>query len=160
MGVEVKFTKRSIDNYFSNVLKIVNEEFIRTFSYLGEQAVKKVRNRPGAESWFDQTGNLRSSIGYAVASHGKKQIESAFEQVLDGKEGTQKGRQFIDELISKYNETYALIVVAGMDYAERVESLDNKDVLASTEIWAKSVLDSYVKRTINRIESRIRKLSL
>lgn len=160
MGVEVKFTKRSIDNYFNNVLKIVNEEFIRTFSYLGEQAVKKVRNRPGAESWFDQTGNLRSSIGYAVASHGKKQIESAFEQVLDGKEGAQKGRQFIDELISKYNETYALIVVAGMDYAERVESLDNKDVLASTEIWAKSVLDSYVKRTINRIESRIRKLSL
>lgn len=160
MGVEVKFTKRSIDNYFSNVLKIVNEEFIRTFSYLGEQAVKKVRNRPGAESWFDQTGNLRSSIGYAVASHGKKQIESAFEQVLDGKEGAQKGRQFIDELISMYNETYALIVVAGMDYAERVEALDNKDVLASTEIWAKSVLDSYVKRTINRIESRIRKLSL
>ena len=160
MGVTASFTEQSLDNYFAQVMLIIQEEIVRTLSRLGEEAISKVRDRSGEESWFDHSGNLRSSVGYAVVDHGRKQIESAFKQVLDGTEGASKGRQLIDSLVSKYSSTYALIVVAGMDYAEKVEALDNKDVLASTELWAKSLIDSYMAKTIKTIESRIAKLSL
>lgn len=160
MGIKSSFTESSLDSYFANVQQIIKEEIIQTLSHLGEEAVKKVRERPEEESWFDRTGNLRSSVGYAVTDHGRKQIESAFHQVLGGAEGSSKGRQLIESLVSQYSDTYALIVVAGMDYAERVEALDNKDVLASTELWARSILDQRLERTKSRIISRINKLTL
>ena len=160
MGVKASFTQQSIDNYFAQVMLIISEEIERTLSSLGEQAVSRVRDRRQEESWFDHTGNLRTSVGYAVAERGRKVIESAFQQVLGGTEGAGKGRQLIDSLVSKYSDTYALIVVAGMDYADRVEALESKDVLASTELWANSMIDSYIAKTTKRIESRIKKLSL
>jgi len=123
MGVKVSASPHDIAEYYESVLTIIHDEIVRTLSYLGEEAVKKVRNRPGEASWFDQTGNLRSSIGYAVAAYGKTQIESAFEAVKGGSEGSSKGRQYVEELIQQYSDTYALIVVAGMNYAERVEAM-------------------------------------
>lgn len=160
MGVTASFTQQDISNYFFRATQIVHEEMIRTLSYLGEQAVKRVRDRSGEDSWFDRTGNLRSSVGYAVIDHGRKQIESAFEMVKNGTSGSSEGRKYIDELVSKYSNTYALLVVAGMNYAEDVEALENKDVLASTEIWARSVIDDYISKTKPRILNRIMKLSL
>ena len=160
MGIKASFTKSSLDNYFVQVLQIAKEETLRTLSFLGEQAVSRVRDRSGEESWFDRTGNLRSSIGYAVTEYGKKQIESSFAQVLGGAEGSARGRQYIDQLAQKYSDTYALIVVAAMDYAERVEALDSKDVLASTELWAKHEMNRYMDMTKKRIANRISKLTL
>lgn len=160
MGIKSSFTKSSLDNYFVQVLQIVKEETIRSLSYLGEQAITRVRDRSGGESWFDRTGNLRSSVGYAVTEYGKKQIESTFAQVLNGAEGSAKGREYVDQLAQKYSYTYALIVVAAMDYAERVESLDNKDVLASAELWAKHEMSKYMEYTKKRIQKRISKLEL
>ena len=160
MGVKANYTEQTLESYFTQVMSIVNEELINTLSFLGEQAIERVRNRSGEESWFDHTGNLRSSVGYAVAEHGRKQIESTFEQVLGGAEGANKGRQVVENLVKQYSDTYALIVVAGMDYAERVEAIEGKDVLASTELWAKSQIDSYLNKTIGKIKRRVSKLSL
>ena len=81
------------------------------------------------KSWYDQTGNLRSSVGYVIA-HNKNIIQySTFNQVMQGSEGVKTGKV--------YSNNYVLIVVAGMNYAEFVEAMDNKDVLASTELWAR-----------------------
>ena len=160
MGIKASFTNSSLDNYFAQVLQIAKEETTRTLSYLGEQCIARIRNRSGEESWFDRTGNLRSSIGYGVFEHGKKQIESTFAQVLGGTEGSAKGRAYVEQLAQQYADTYALIVVAGMDYAEIVEALDNKDVLASTELWAKQEIERYMTITKYRIEKRVRKLEL
>ena len=43
---------------------------IRALSYLGEQCVIRVRDRGGDKSWYDQSGNLRSSVGYVIAHNG------------------------------------------------------------------------------------------
>ena len=51
----------------------------------------------------------------------------------------------ISQLASEYSNTYALVVVAGMNYADYVEALENKDVLASTELWAKRIVDARLK---------------
>lgn len=110
---------------------------IRALSKLGEQCVTKIRDRAGDKSWYDQTGNLRSSVGYVIA-HNKNIIQySSFNQVKQGSEGVKTGKDLAKELAKRYSNNYVLIVVAGMNYAEFVEAMDNKDVIASTELWVK-----------------------
>lgn len=110
---------------------------IRALSELGEECVNRVRDRSGDESWYDHTGNLRSSVGYVIA-HNKNIIQySTFNQVKQGSEGVKTGKDLAKELAKRYSNNYVLIVVAGMNYAEFVEAMDNKDVLASTELWAR-----------------------
>ena len=117
--------------------EIIKRLTIRALSKLGEQCVTKIRDRAGDKSWYDQTGNLRSSVGYVIA-HNKNIIQySTFNQVNQGSEGVKTGKDLAKELAKRYSNNYVLIVVAGMNYAEFVEAMDNKDVLASTELWAR-----------------------
>ena len=142
----------------AEVPKILQEEIFRALAYLGEQCIRRIRDRSGEDSWFDQTGNLRSSIGYAIYGQGRKIIESTFAVVKNGSQGATEGKRMIDELASKYAETFALVVVAGMEYADLVEAMNNKDVLASTELWAKAEVQKYLDRSKTRAENRIIKL--
>lgn len=155
MGIKFTTPQEAIDDLMNVIPAIIESEIIRAFSYLGEQCIKRIRDRGPKESWFDQTGNLRSSIGYAVYDYGKKVIESTFEVVKNGSQGSSVGRKVIDDLASKYAETYALVVVAGMDYAEAVEARDNKDVLASTELWAKQEIQKYLNKALERAYGKI-----
>jgi len=141
-----------------DVPKILQEEIARALAYLGEQCIVKIRDRSGEASWFDQTGNLRSSIGYAIYGQGRKVIESTFDVVKNGSQGAAEGKRIIDELATKYAETFALVVVAGMDYADAVEARNGKDVLATTEIWAKREVQKYLDRAKERAIRRITKL--
>lgn len=158
MGVECTNPQGFLDNLFARMQEIIRGEFIRAFSYLGEQCIRKVRDRPGDASWFDQTGNLRSSIGYGVFEDGRKTIQSAFESVLKGAQGSAIGRKELDKLAGMYSDTFALVVIAGMEYADYVEAMNNKDVLATTEIWARREMSRYVIMAITRAERRINKL--
>ena len=109
---------------------------IRALSYLGEQCVIRVRDRGGDKSWYDQSGNLRSSVGYVIAHNGSIIQYSDFNQVKQGSEGVKVGKDLAEELARRYPNDYVLVIVAGMNYAEYVEAMDNKDVLASTELWS------------------------
>ena len=157
MPIKCDKTFADIDKMFLEIARIINEEIVRTLKYLGEQCNKRIRDRSAKESWIDRTGNLRSSIGYAVFSYGKKQVESTFKAVLQGKEGIEAGKRYVDELASLYAKAYALVVVAGMSYAEYVEAIESKDVLASTELWARTKMEEYMQKTQKRAESRINK---
>lgn len=151
---------KAIDNMFSKAAKIIFDRVQYNLNYLGLDCVRRIRDRSGDESWYDQTGNLRSSIGYAIYSYGTKQIESAFDAVLGGSEGSQKGRKMVSELASKYSDTYALVVVAAMEYADYVEAIESKDVLASTEIYAKSQVNRYLEKAIKEAEEEIQRLEV
>ena len=157
LGIEFK-SLDAFNGLMINVPVILQEEIVRALAYLGEQCIIKIRDRGPKESWFDQTGNLRSSIGYAIYGHGRKAIESAFDVVKNGSQGATEGKRMIDELATKYAETFALVVVAGMDYADAVEAMDNKDVLATTEIWAKREVQKYLDKAKERAMRRITKL--
>ena len=156
MGIKAQ-GQDQLARFLKRYMEIVNEEMTRSLSYLGEQCVEKARDRAEEDSWFDQTGALRSSVGYAVYEKGKKKIESAFPIVREGSKGAEEGRRMVDELAKLYSDTYTLVVVAAMNYAEFVESLDNKDVLASTELWATSQIDAYMAKTKQRVEQRVEK---
>ena len=147
-----------VQSVLMNTLKIIRDEIFRTLSYLGEQCVIKTRDRTADDSWIDQTGNLRSSVGYAIYEYGRKEIESAFDVVKGGADGSEEGRKMVEELASLYANTYALVVVAAMNYAEYVEAKDNKDVLASTELYARKKISEYIKKALKRAELKIAKL--
>lgn len=155
MGVKCTTPQGQLDSVLEAALNITQHEIIRTLSWLGEQCVTKARDRSGEESWFDVTGNLRSSIGYGVYDHGKKVITSLFEPIAGATTGSMTGKRIVDNLASRYAQTYACVVVAGMDYADAVEARNNKDVLASTKLWAMSIIDSYLSQAKARIEKMV-----
>jgi hypothetical protein len=145
----------NIDDYFVGVIEIINEEVRNTLAYLCEQAVRRIRDRSSEESWMDDTGNLRSSIGYSIYEYGQKVMESTFPVVRDGSEGAQRGREYAEDLAGLFATTYAAVVVAAMEYAEFVEARKNKDVLASTHEWAKEKFEGYMQRTVAKAQLRI-----
>lgn len=147
-----------VDRILYKSFEILKNEITKCLVKLGEECIAKIRDRSKEESWIDRTGNLRSSIGYAVYDYGIKQIESAFQIVRNGNEGSSEGKKMISQLGSEYSNAYALVVVAGMNYASYVEALENKDVLASTELWAKSIVDSRLKRAKKTAVEKINKL--
>lgn len=137
MGIRMTTKLSEVHDMLMREAERVDRLTIRALSKLGEQCVTKIRDRAGDKSWYDQTGNLRSSVGYVIA-HNKNIIQySAFNQVNQGSEGVKTGKDLAKELAKRYSNNYVLIVVAGMNYAEFVEAMDNKDVLASTELWAR-----------------------
>jgi hypothetical protein len=137
MGIRMTTKLSEVHDMLMREAERVERLTIRALSKLGEQCVTKIRDRAGDKSWYDQTGNLRSSVGYVIA-HNKNIIQySAFNQVKQGSEGVKTGKDLAEELAKKYSNNYVLIVVAGMNYAEFVEAMDNKDVIASTELWVK-----------------------
>jgi len=160
MSIRLVTSTQVLDNLFRKATEILYERIQYNLNYLGMQCVKRIRDRSGEDSWYDQTGNLRSSIGYAIYSYGLKQIESSFDSVLGGSEGSQKGRKMVEELASRYSDTYALVVVAAMEYADYVEAIESKDVLASTEIYAKREVGRYLEKAIREAESQIQKLEV
>ena len=137
MGIRMTTKLSEVHDMLMREAERVERLTIRALSKLGEQCVTKIRDRAGVKSWYDQTGNLRSSVGYVIA-HNKNIIQySTFNQVKQGSEGVKTGKDLAKELAKRYSNNYVLIVVAGMNYAEFVEAMDNKDVLASTELWAR-----------------------
>lgn len=124
---------------------------IRALSHLGELCVVEAKDRPQESSWFDQSGNLRSSIGYVIVHNGKIIKYSEFNQVKQGTDGIKEGKELAKELAKQYTSGYALIVVAGMNYAELVEAMDNKNVLASAELFARGELPKMMVKLKNQL---------
>lgn len=136
MGIRMATKLDEIHKILMKEAERVDRLTIRALSYLGEQCVIRVRDRGGDKSWYDQSGNLRSSVGYVIAHNGSIIQYSDFNQVKQGSEGAKVGKDLAEELARRYSNDYVLVIVAGMNYAEYVEAMDNKDVLASTELWS------------------------
>ena len=158
MGIKRKQSYTSLTKFFNKANSIIATEIKTALSRLGEECNKKIRDRSAKDSWNDQTGNLRSSIGYAIYNHGVSEIESAFNVIKNGQEGSEEGRKLVEQLASVYADTYALVVLAGMEYASNVEAIESKDVLASTELWAKSVISERMQKAKDKAIVKINNL--
>lgn len=140
-----------IDASIRSAKEYVDILTVRALSLLGEMCVIEAKDRPQEYSWFDQSGNLRSSIGYVIAHNGKIIKYSEFSQVKGGNEGVKEGKNLAVEIAKQYTSGYVLVVVAGMSYAEYVEAMDNKDVLASSELFARRELPNIMVKLSNQI---------
>lgn len=131
-----------IERYMQQQLKRQERAVVNTLMNIGEQCVNKARIQG---SYTDQTGNLRSSIGYVVAVDGKIRGISDFAVVKDGEEGGKTGKDYAKELVAKYPQGVVLIVVAGRTYAKYVAA-KGRDVLASAELEAQALIPKMLKQ--------------
>lgn len=112
--------------------------------YVGEQCIIEARNNG---DYTDQTGNLRSSIGYAVLMNGQVVQSGHVDKIKNGDEGVSEGLKFLQQRIKKASKKgVRLIVTAGMNYAECVEAR-GKIVLAS----AKQIAPILVKQLLTQL---------
>ena len=127
----------NLDIYIDMKVKAV----INMLAYVGEQ----VRNEAIENgSYKDQTGNLRSSVGYLIVEDGKIVVTSAFGRPNATPEGKKVGKAFAESLVSKFPKGIILIVVAGMNYAKYV-SAKGYNVLDTSEIMAERLVPQMLR---------------
>lgn len=146
MGIGMTTPTSDIDAYFEAELDRIHSLILRMLCFLGEKCVVEARDRSPQASWVDQSGNLRSSIGYVVVCNGQIVNVSNFTPVKNGTDGAAEGKSLAEKLAKNHERGYALIVVAGMNYAAYVEAINNKCVLVSAELFAKRELPSMIEK--------------
>ncbi len=111
---------------------------IRNLRYVGEQCVNYAREHG---TYTDQTGNLRSSVGYILVKNGTI-IDAS---MIELNTAQQEAQKFIDELVRNYSHGIVLIVVAGMNYAASVEAR-GYDVITGSELEAGRLVPKMMKQ--------------
>lgn len=136
MPIKVKIPSATLS---TSINKEIDERvigvIINTLKYVGEQCVKEARE---GGTYKDQTGNLRSSIGYAIVNDGRivsDGLNNQFQQFKDGAQGVDEAKKYLQEVGTRFRGI-ALVVVAGMKYAYYVEKIHNRVVLSSAELLA------------------------
>ena len=66
MGIRMTTSASALDAFLQRAARKIQENVLKALSKLGDESVVRIRNRSAKESWIDHTGNLRSSIGFAV----------------------------------------------------------------------------------------------
>jgi hypothetical protein len=149
-----KFDKKDFQKIVEAKLLRIDQALVMRLKRIGETFVKNARENG---SYNDITGNLRNSVGYLILRDGV-QLDSDFRKsavvmktikrgkntgkerkTYGSKEGVRSGKDFAFEVARKFPRGYVLIVVAGMEYASKVES-KGKDVLTASSIIAEKDL--------------------
>lgn len=150
MGISANFNINDIDATFKALLAEVDRQLIESLTRVGEEAVKLAKMIPPERGFKDRTGNLRSSIGYVVLVDGKP-VNVAFAAVKGGHAGVNEGQRLALQVGSK-TEGYALVVVAGMNYAVHVES-KGRDVLTSAEKYAEKQIAKELADLVTNVQN-------
>lgn len=135
MALKANFTQGDVERFFNRFLNQVDKMQVDLLQELGEKCVAHAKAIPAEIGFTDQTGNLRSSIGYVVFRNGVA-IHRSYEAVQSGGEGVRAGMELAEKVGAKYKSGLALVVTAGMDYALCLEAR-GRDVLTSAEMLAK-----------------------
>ena len=140
-----QFNLNDIERILREKIEKYHQKVIRILRIVGEKCINEAREYG---SYQDQTGNLRSSIGYIVLKDGKPIEKGGFapteKGTKKGKDGQKEGEAFINKVISQYPSGFVLVVVAGMKYASYVEAR-NYNVLSSSELLAEKEVPKLLK---------------
>lgn len=120
-GLRALFNSSQLVNVFNQFQEKVHDGILQKLQYSGEVFVNAARTN---STYLDDTGNLRSSIGYVILLDGKV-VDVSFSKQKgsgDGDLGKLQGMTFASEVAEQYPTGYVLIGVAGMQYAASVEA--------------------------------------
>lgn len=146
-----KFNQRDIQARLKRATENITSAVLDRMELVGWEFVKMAREKTAAQGGFnDVTGNLRSSIGFAIVDHGVVKTENYEGK---GRLGKQEAKNFIRELKGDFEEGYALIVVAGMDYAAAVESR-GKDVITGSSLEAEATLKTAIANIQRKLKTK------
>lgn len=142
MPIKLVTPQSEIDAYIDQSIDKALEVIVNTFLYVGESCIREARDNG---SYMDQTGNLRSSIGYVVVVDGQIVRKNVVDLVKNGTEGTKEAEAFLERLASEHSTGICLIVVAGMNYASYVEGR-GYNVLTSAELLAERLVPQLLEQ--------------
>ena len=142
MPIKRKTSDAEIGRMVEQKMQRIIDAAIYNLSYVGERVLNEARS---SGSYKDQTGNLRSSVGYVIVVDGKVVKSSSFETVKGGGQGSSEGRAYVQTLVSKFPQGIALIVVAGMNYASYV-SAKGYNVLDTAEVLAQRLVPQMLQQ--------------
>jgi len=141
MALVPRFTAQEVRRQIELEIARIEKVIIRNLFYLGEECRNNAIENKG---YMDRTSNLKSSIGYIVVANGKV-IGRKFETYAPtATKGELTGEALAHKIAEEYPTGYALIVVAGMNYAAKVESTE-RNVLRSAEVFAEAELPRMLK---------------
>lgn len=129
VGLKAGFTDSQIDSEIKQWMARVYKVTLAEYSRLARQCVSDARNKSKSQGGFDdQTGNLRASMGYVIFYNGKI-AKQDFEGVSKGKK---VGEVFAKKVGADYPKGWAIVIVAGMEYASYVEAKSYDVITGST----------------------------
>lgn len=136
MGLTPLFSQASIVADLQKFAREQESKFIEALAFIGETFVNEARQ---TRTYIDETGNLRSSIGYSVVKNGK----AISFKVQGTGEGKIEAADFVNQKISELEQQgIYLIVFAGMEYALYVEA-KGYDVLTGSRPSRSEVLNTF-----------------
>ena len=137
MGLIPGFSQENVNRKVDRFVLSIEQRIIWTLAMVGEQFVNDARN---TQTYQDQTGNLRSSIGYIIAKDGM-----IIQENIEGRaEGRAQAKEVANEVLRENTSGFVLIGVAGMSYAAAVES-KGYSVITSSIPAAKALLKAKIK---------------
>ena len=137
MGLKPQFSNATIVGDLEKFASEQESKFIEAMAYIGDEFVNAARS---ISTYQDQTGNLRSSIGYSVVKDGRT---VSFQIEGDSAEGKASAADFLKSKVAEGpQEGIYLIVFAGMEYALYVEA-KGYDVLTGSRPSRTEILNSF-----------------
>ena len=134
--------KSTIEQMAAKIVANLERAIEYNLRVIGEKCINEARS---AGSYLDQTGNLRSSVGYVIVRDGEIISKSTFPVVKNGSEGSKEGLQYAKSLAAEAPKGYCLIVVAGMKYARYVEAR-GRNVLQTSEQLAQAEAEKLLRK--------------
>lgn len=153
--LKMKTKISDIQKICEQMARIYEECVIEEFIEWAKQDDEYLRNNDG---FIDHTGNLRSSLGAGVFNDASLIFSTPFATVLNGSRGSSEGRRALQGLADTTKGRIAKAMVAGMDYAQRVEDIETKDVLESRRIQCEREAAGVMERASRKAEQRFRRL--
>lgn len=144
MALVPRFNQQQIKSYITERVDVIKKKMIERLKFVGEKFIVNARS---TNTYKDQTGNLRSSIGYVILDDGE-QIEETFPG--DKPEGVAQGKAVAEDAMQNFPSGLVLICVAGMGYAAAVEA-KGRDVITGSSITAENDLRS----TLAELKSKL-----
>lgn len=148
------FSGKDIQKDIQRTIDGLHRVAINRITEVGLQFVTDARIKTKARGGFDDiTGNLRSSIGFIIIYDGKIVNENfeASDTGTDKATGLGLGRSYAEKIGKDYPKGYALITVAGMEYAAAVEAL-NYDVISGSTLGAASKMEGVWKKVAEAMQ--------
>lgn len=171
--LQPKFTALDIDKQVTEIFKGINKVMLNELIMVGLEAVKSARLKVPFQEYHadakdivtatklaggsidfntaggfnDQTGNLRSSIGFIILYNGEI-LHQDFEMSprgTDKQAGLNAGKSYAKEQGMENQKGWAIITVAGMEYASWVEA-KGYDVITGSNIAARGNLKKGLER--------------
>ena len=109
--------RQSLDQFIGQI----EQKTIEALQYAGEEFVNNARMNG---NYRDDTGNLRSSIGYVILKDGREIFSSFPGDMATGAKTARREstRVIMDDVAQTDYKGYVLVGIAGMHYAAAVES--------------------------------------